>query len=93
MWFADWKTGVPDLNYCLQFSVADVRKFIGEKYPQKTLKMSYTMIQQHYFNYKLKKWLSLIVDKELFWMQDVFEEQKCGLVQKSGIWNKQKCLR
>ena len=52
-----------DLNYCLKFFIADVRKVNGSKYPPKTLKVLFAMVQ-HHFNYELKKPWSLFIDKE-----------------------------
>lgn len=68
-WFSEWHTSLDgnlkvydpiedmsasNLDYCLQYFIADVRKENGSKYPPRTLKEIYAMIQ-HYCNNELNK--------------------------------------
>lgn len=55
--------GASDLSYCLKYFIADVRKKNGKKYPPKTLKGIYAMIQ-HYVNYDCKKNWSFFRDPD-----------------------------
>ena len=57
-----------DLNYCLQFFIADVRKVTGERYPPKTLKAIFYMIQ-HYIQYECKRSIS-------FFTSDIYKDAR-----------------
>jgi len=52
-----------NLSYCLKYFIADVRKRDGSKYPPKTLKGIFAMIQ-HYINYECGKKWSFFNDEE-----------------------------
>lgn len=77
LWHTEWKMredmlkvyddleymGASDLSYCLKYFIADVRKQNGSKYPPKTLKGIFAMIQ-HYMNYDCGKNWSFFKDDE-----------------------------
>lgn len=50
-----------DLNFCLKYFIADVRKINGEEYPPRTLKEIVAAVQ-HHFNYALRKPFSIFKD-------------------------------
>lgn len=45
-----------NLNYCLQYFIADVRKVDGKKYPPRTLKEIFAMLQHYCNNHLNHKW-------------------------------------
>jgi hypothetical protein len=57
-----------DLCYCLQFFIADVRKVSGERYPPKTLKAIFYMIQ-HFIQYECKRSIS-------FFTSDIYKDAR-----------------
>ena len=78
MWHSEWKVrddgmlkiyddleymSVSDLSYCLKYFIADARKQDGSKYPPKSLKEIFAMIQ-HYMNYDCKRNWSFFKDPE-----------------------------
>ena len=63
-----------DLNYCMKFFIADVRKVDGTKYPPRTLKELTAMIQ-HFFQKEHKKNWSLFRDKEFQEFREVLDAE------------------
>lgn len=65
---------VSDLNYCLKFFIADARTVSGQRYPPRTLKALYYMIQ-HYMQYECGWTASLFKDKEFKEARDVLDAE------------------
>jgi hypothetical protein len=65
---------VGDIDYCLQFFFAEVRKADGSKYPPRTLKEIAAAIQ-HHFQYNLRQNISIFNDQSFSGCREILDAE------------------